>query len=169
MHPISNLGPIRTFAGHARKCRASALLGMALLGTAVGCIHDRNAPVECVVWTQRDGVINGHVYLEDGRASFSQGASQRDVGYLSDSGHVVVAEGRELIDAAIFDGHRLEILYIKDSKFRSEPIRDGHVVLRNKFFRTEFRYNSACSVTDAAVGAVALMTLVFPPGTATVP
>jgi hypothetical protein len=120
-------------------------------------------PDECVVWATKDAQITGQVYMHGHKASFTAGASRRDVGWLTGD-VVVVATDAGTIEAARWDGTALEILYIEDSEFASETFGNGRVIVRSDLYKSEFHYNGACDLEDAAVGVATLMTVIFRPG-----
>ena len=115
-----------------------------------------------MVWSEHGGVIAGQVYVTDTHASFTEGLSRHDAAYIDGQGNVVLLEGKGSLKAATFNGERVFITYVKDKQFASDPIAGGDVVFHSDTTRASFRYNTACSEADAAVGAVALFHLVFP-------
>jgi hypothetical protein len=163
---------LRALGFHALRSRSlrsgCALIALAIgVTTLVACKRNPYTPTECVVWSEKDGAITGQVYLRDGKATFSEGATRRSIAHLDAARHVIVSTSSGDVDAAVFDGQTIDVLYIEDSKFVSEPLGGGRVVFYNGVFRSEFRYNSACSTEEAVVGSVTLLTTVFPPGEAT--
>ncbi|MEE9386677.1 MAG: hypothetical protein V3V08_24950 [Nannocystaceae bacterium] len=140
---------------------AAWLVLLALVLLADGCRRD-NTPRECVVWAETNGHVRGQIYVQDTRASFTAGIARQEVAYIDSYGHIMLLQGSEAIDAAILAGNKLSVLYLKDEIFVSEPITGGHVTIHNGTMRSDFQYNAACSVADAAVGSVALFQLIYP-------
>lgn len=132
--------------------------------SATGCEREKYAPTECTVWTEKGGDVSGTVYMRDTRASFTGGAARSNSAYIDGAGHVMVLQGSKTIDAAVFDGQTIKILYLPDAQFESQGFDNGTIVFASDTYRTEFYYNSLCTAADVAVGATALFTTVFPVG-----
>lgn len=147
-----------------RSSLAYAVLVFGIAATTAGACQRDRIPRECVVWAEAEGHVRGQVYVEDTKASFTAGLSRQEVAYIDSYGHVMILQGSQAIDAAVLSDGRLTVLYLGDRKFVSDPISHGLVALRDGVVKSEFRYNAACSVPDAAVGAMALFQLVYPAG-----
>jgi hypothetical protein len=140
------------------------LAATAVLATTAGCERQKYTPTECTVWTEKDGSVTGTVYMQDGNGSFTAGGSRSRVSYMNAARNVVVLSQGAQLEAGSFDGQTIRITYLPDAKFESEGFDNGTVVIASDLYRTEFYYNSLCTATDVAVGAVTLFTTIFPPG-----
>ncbi len=129
-----------------------------------GCERTKYTPTECTVWTETNGSVTGTVYMQGGKASLTAGGARSDIAYLGGAGHIHVVAEQKTIDAATFDGKTIRITYLEDARFASQGFDNGTLVIASDIYRTEFYYNSLCTASDVAVGAVTLFTTIFPPG-----
>lgn len=140
------------------------LAAVAAVAGAAGCERQKYTPTECTVWTEKEGSVTGTVYMNGGNGSFTAGGTRSRIAYMNAARNVVVLSQGAQLEAASFDGKIIRITYLPDAKFVSHGFENGTVVLASDQYRTEFFYNSLCTATDVAVGAVTLFTTIFPPG-----